>query len=241
METKEKGVAITAVAEEAEMSPQALITLAIEKNVSVETMEKLMDLQDRWEIKKSKKQFDEAMASFQIDCPVIEKKKEVKNNSGMVLYSYAPLEVIVKETKNLLKKHGFNYSFKTKTEKDNMTVECIAKHIGGHSESSTMEVPTVGGTGIMSAPQKVASAMTFAKRYTFCNVFGIITADEDIDAKHGDTEVVADNIDIYRTKLEKCKDLEELKAVWASLPPQAKNEFEQIKEIKKAEFKKASK
>ena len=34
----------------------------------------------------------------------------------------------------------------------------------------------------MSAQQKVGAALTFAKRYAFCNAFGIMTGDEDNDA-----------------------------------------------------------
>jgi hypothetical protein len=36
--------------------------------------------------------------------------------------------------------------------------------------------------GYMTAPQKYASAQTFAKRYALCNVLGISTGDEDTDA-----------------------------------------------------------
>ena len=35
--------------------------------------------------------------------------------------------------------------------------------------------------GFMNTPQKFASALTYAKRYAFCNAFGILTADEDDD------------------------------------------------------------
>ncbi len=34
----------------------------------------------------------------------------------------------------------------------------------------------------MTAPQKYASAQTFAKRYTLCNALGISTGDDDTDA-----------------------------------------------------------
>jgi len=35
----------------------------------------------------------------------------------------------------------------------------------------------------MSAPQVVAATITFRKRYAFCNAFGIMTGDEDIDGQ----------------------------------------------------------
>ena len=54
-------------------------------------------------------------------------------------------------------------------------------HILGHSESSDFEVP-IDTEGYMTAPQKYASALTFAKRYSLCNALGISTGDEDTDA-----------------------------------------------------------
>ena len=37
-------------------------------------------------------------------------------------------------------------------------------------------------TAMMNAPQQTAATMTYAKRYAFCNAFGIMTGDEDTDA-----------------------------------------------------------
>jgi hypothetical protein len=43
-------------------------------------------------------------------------------------------------------------------------------------------VPLGNKTQIMSDTQVTAAALTFAKRYAFCNVFGILTGDEDNEA-----------------------------------------------------------
>ena len=48
----------------------------------------------------------------------------------------------------------------------------------------------------MNEAQKAASALTFAKRYSFCNAFGILTGDEDDDSvvsgdKETETETIA--------------------------------------------------
>jgi hypothetical protein len=45
-----------------------------------------------------------------------------------------------------------------------------------------MTVPFGNKTDIMSQSQVAAAATTFAKRYAFCNAFGILTGDEDTDA-----------------------------------------------------------
>jgi hypothetical protein len=67
-------------------------------------------------------------------------------------------------------------------------VTCIAKHKYGHTEPSSVEVPLGNKTDIMSQTQVVAAALTFAKRYAFCNAFGILTGDEDTDASSMPTD-----------------------------------------------------
>lgn len=159
----------------------SLMQRAIDKNVSVETIEKLMDLQDRHEKKMAKREFDEAMAQFQFECPVIKKTKAVPTKDGRIAYRYAPIDAIVDQTKNLMKEHGFSYAIKTETSKEGVKATCVVRHAGGHSEESSMEVPLGTKTQVMSDSQVTAAALTFAKRYAFCNAFGIMTGDEDTD------------------------------------------------------------
>ena len=56
----------------------------------------------------------------------------------------------------------------------------------------------------MSAPQKFASAMTFAKRYAFCNAFGILTSDEDVDANGSEDEKEEQRYKKLLEEIEKC-------------------------------------
>lgn len=166
-------------------SYEKMITLAIEKGANIETMERLFALQEKWEANMAKKAFDKAMADFQGECPVIKKlKKGGSTKSGQTAYMYAPLDMIVDQVRAILSKHGLSYTIKTETrqdEKGNTFVKstCVAKHIAGHAEESSMEVPLGTKTDIMSQSQVVAAAATFSKRYAFVNAFGIMTGDED--------------------------------------------------------------
>lgn len=171
-------------------NPNSLIALAIEQGTPVETMEKLMDLQDRWEAKQAKKAFDDDMASFQSECPIIKKTKGVPTKSGKDAYKYAPIDSIVSQVRGTLQKYGFSYAIQTETLEGKVKATCIAKHRLGHSESSSMEVPLGTKTEIMSQSQVVAAAITFAKRYAFLNAFGIMTGDDDKEEVMKDGEVV---------------------------------------------------
>lgn len=160
-----------------------LISQAIDKGVPIETLERLLDMSEKMKASNAAEQFAVAMASFQADCPIIKKTKGVPTKSGIVAYRYAPIESIVAQVKFLLQQHGFSYSILTTTNMNDKTVTatCIAKHVLGHSESSSFSVPLGDGTAVMSNSQVVAAALTFAKRYAFCNCFGILTGDTDND------------------------------------------------------------
>ena len=163
---------------------EVLISKAIDKNVSVESLERLLAMRRELKQEWAKEQYDKAMSEFQADCPIIEKTKGVKTKSGIIAYRYAPIESIVDQVKEFLQKHGFSYSTNMELIENGTTkvkVSIKVTHFAGHSETTDMTVPLGNKTDIMSQTQVVAAAQTFAKRYAFCNAFGILTGDEDND------------------------------------------------------------
>lgn len=189
VEKKPKSKAIAKVENKVitQNSAEMLITRAIDKNVSVETMERLLKMRRELKAEFAKEEFDKAMAQFQANCPEVKKTKEVRTKSGQVAYRYAPIEAIVRQVKSVLQRNGFSYSIQTETEPGKVKSICIVKHIAGHSESYNMEVPLGNKTQVMSDSQVVAAASTFSKRYAFCNAFGILTGDGDDDGANTST------------------------------------------------------
>ena len=55
---------------------EALIAKAIDKNVPVETMERLLAMRRELKAEWAKEEFDKAMSAFQSDCPIIKKRRE---------------------------------------------------------------------------------------------------------------------------------------------------------------------
>lgn len=161
---------------------EALISEAIKQGTPVDTMERILAMRRELKAEFAKEEFDRAMAKFQSECPVITKTKEVKTKSGVVAYRYAPIESIVEQVKVPLQANGFSYSTNMELLESGVKVSVKVTHAAGHSELTQMSVPLGTKTDIMSASQVVAAAQTFAKRYAFCNAFGILTGDEDNDA-----------------------------------------------------------
>lgn len=159
-----------------------LIAQAIDKGLPIDTMERLLAMRRELKAEAAKEAFFSALSNFQSECPEIPKTKTVMNKDGRtVRYKYAPLETIISAVKAPLKKNGFSHTIKTKQDNGNVTAICRLHHIEGHTEETELTVPIDRG-GYMSAPQQVAAALTYAKRYAFCDATGIMTADEDTDA-----------------------------------------------------------
>lgn len=164
------------------MSVENLIAKAIEANISVESLEKLLGMRERLKAEQAKEAFFEALSAFQAACPVIEKKKTVRGEKYS--YNYAPLEDIVRTVSPLLREFGLSYRFDTAFEAQPpaLVVVCTAYHTQGHSENSTFRTPVDSGAR-MNVMQQSAAAQTYAKRYAFCNALGILTGDEDTDGR----------------------------------------------------------
>jgi ERF superfamily len=168
IEYNEKPVAIQDEAER-------LIAMAIDKNVPVESLERLLAMRDKLRAEKAEEAFDKAMAAFQAKCPTIEKTKQGYN------YKYADLTAIVEQIKDLLADNGFSYTFDTDEAENAVIVYCKIKHIAGHKEVSKAKI-SHETTSKMNSSQQDGSSMTYGKRYALCNALGILTGDEDTDA-----------------------------------------------------------
>jgi len=52
------------------LNPAQLLQIAVEKGLDVSNLEKLMDLEDRWEAKQAKMAFNNAFSKFQAEGPL---------------------------------------------------------------------------------------------------------------------------------------------------------------------------
>lgn len=155
---------------------QRLMEIAISANADVDKLEKLMDLQDRWEKKESKKVFNIAMSRFQSQCPVIQKTKTGHN------FKYAPMCDVIKQVKELEADCGLSHRFEQETQNDSISITCVVSHIDGHSEKLRLEA-LADQTGSKNAVQAIGSTISYLQRYSFLGSFGIATADEDMDGR----------------------------------------------------------
>ena len=174
--------AITAV------DPQALLAQAIDKNLPIESMERLLAMRDKMKAEWARDQFFTSLSGFQSECPIIEKThqvrekdKQTKADKGL-RYAYAAIEDLVEPVRPLLLKWGLSWTSKPSQTREDVTANIYAHHKDGHEEVTSFTVP-IDPDAYMSDPQKAAAALTFATRYAFKSAFGIQTKGEDNDAQ----------------------------------------------------------
>lgn len=200
----------------AEVTPFNLIETAIRSNVSVEQLEKLMAMQERWEAKKSRKEFFAALAKFQSKCPVIEKKGKAafdstKAGGGKVKYNYATLDAIIDQIKEPLKENGLTYRWEFAEDAATIVVTCVITHKAGHEEKTTFSAAH-DITGAKNAIQSKGSTLTYLQRYTLIGALGIATGEEDIDgAQASDSTTIHPAI---QELIDKCDTTDELGLIW---------------------------
>ena len=157
-------------------SAQGLIEMAITSGADIDKLERLMQLQERYDAKNAKAAYLSAVSLFQANCPKIKKLKQGHNSK------YAPLEDIIEQVKEVLFKAGLSYSFSQTQDANQITVSCHLSHIEGHTEtvSLTSDHDKSGGKQPIQA---LASAVTYLRRYTFTGVTGLVPSDEDSDGR----------------------------------------------------------
>lgn len=167
---------------------QSLMTEAI-RSGNRELMREVMEIRRELKAEAAREAFFAALSVFQAECPIIKRKKAVyeKDRTKGVRYHYAPLDDIVRIVGPLLTKHGLSYKIESRVEVREkiewLLVECIVHHELGHKEKSPpFEVPLMF-SDFMNKQQSFGAATTFAKRYAILDALGIVTGDDDNDAR----------------------------------------------------------
>lgn len=159
-------------------SPDTFITQAIEKGSSIEVMERLFDLKQRYDAGEAKKAYHAAITKFQNLRP--ELKRTSKVEFKQTKYSFCALPEIEKTIKEPLSKCKLSYRFENVYENEREGLECIVTHVLGHSERTRLFAPP-DDSGNKNKIQSIGSRNTYLQRYTLVSALALTSADEDDD------------------------------------------------------------
>jgi len=157
-----------------EVTPMAMLQTAMEQGADLDKMQKLMDLQERWEAGQAKKSYISAMTKFREDCPDISKTRKGHN------CKYAGLAETIQQIKMTLSDHGLSHSWKTEQIDKETKVICTVTHIDGHAESTSLSA-AAETSGSKNSIQAIGSTISYLERYTLFAILGLASSDMDTD------------------------------------------------------------
>ena len=206
------------------ITPLTLIEKLIEKGGDMAQLEKMLDMQIRWEANEAKKAYVRAMAEFKANAPTITKNKRVNYQSktgGKVDYMHAELSQIASQVAAEMSKHGLSHSWKTDQANGIITVNCVITHAMGHSESVSLQA-SPDESGGKNSIQAVGSTVSYLQRYTLLSACGLAAGGIDDDAKSagkaGEAVLLVGESEIKQIEeraKEKGVDIEKIKAAYA--------------------------
>jgi hypothetical protein len=193
---------ILAVIERAAMNPQ----------IDVEKMERLLAMQERILERNAKAAFTAALAEMQPLLPTIDQNGAIKNNAGTVQSTYAEWEDINDAIRPLLHDHGFALSFKPGMATDGkVTMTGVLRHRDGFEEEATVTLPH-DSSGSKNSVQAVGSSLSYGKRYAaiaLLNITSRAPRDRDDDGQRSNLSAAAEKA---FTDINMAEGLEELRA-----------------------------
>lgn len=216
------------------LTPMDMVGRAVASGASIEVVEKLMALHERWEANQGRKAFDEAMAAAKAEIPVIFKSREVDFTSakGRTHYRYEDLAEIAKTINPILGKHGLSYRFRTTSPANEpVTVTCIVSHRQGYSEENTLSAGR-DESGNKNSIQAIGSTLTYLQRMTLKAALGLAASSDDDGAASSSAMTITDE------QVNTLRDL--IEDVGADLPKfVAYLRVESLADLRQSDFKRA--
>lgn len=173
------------------MTPMHMLQIAVQGGADLDKLEKLMELQDRWEANAARKSFAVAMVEFKKTPPTIVKDGNVsypgKGDKPATNFDHATLAEVVGKIAPELAKHGIHHDWTTVQDSNGITVTCILTHVDGHQKMTSLSAPadTSGGKNTI---QGIGSSKSYLERYTLLGITGLAAGGTDDDgASSGDT------------------------------------------------------
>lgn len=171
----------------AAVTPLMLLQQAINQGVSIEQLERLQLMHERWEANQARKAYRAAMNAFKAAAPIILKNKHVKiepkdSSKRTAEYDQATLDHVCDQVIPALASHALSHDWKTEQNGEWIKVTCILTHEGGHSEERSL-MGVADNSGFKNSIQAIASTVTYLERYTLLMVCGLAAKGMDNDGR----------------------------------------------------------
>lgn len=224
-------------------TPMDMLQQAVASGASVELMERLLTMQERWEANAARKAFNAALTAAMGEIPAIVRTAKVervsKDGKDAGVFRHETMQEIARVVNPILSAHGLSYRFRTDTGERGVTVTCVLMHEAGHQEENSLTAPfdTSGGKNNV---QGIGSTQTYLQRYTLKAALGLAVVKDD-DGKGADDD--AGPLTNWLECISECGSVEELRTyfngIWAEASKQPKAVMSAVvaaKDARKAEL-----
>lgn len=165
----------------AKQTPAEMIMAGVTANTDLVQLEKLLELQLRWEANEARKIYARSFANAQADIGAVIKTK----TNAQTRSKYADLSDVIETAKPVYTKEGFSVIFYEgeTVKQEHIRVYADVLHFAGHKETYHLDVPMDGkglqGNANMTKIHGMASSIAYGRRYLMCMIWNIPTADSD--------------------------------------------------------------
>jgi len=170
----------------AQPTPMGLIQMAIQQGsaIDLDRMERLMQMQERWDKEEARKAYLSAMAEFRANAPELRKDSKVDftSSKGRTNYNYADMEEVSMPIGKVMGPLGLSFRFEPKQVNGRVFVTTILQHALGHSEQITLDGPA-DESGNKNSIQAVGSTITYLERYGLLAITGMAVKGQDSDGR----------------------------------------------------------
>jgi hypothetical protein len=175
---------------------QVIERAALNPDIDVEKMERLLAMQERILTHGAKMAFNDAMRAAQSEMPKIKRNRENKETHS----KYADLEAVTDQAVPIYTKHGFSVSYGTADcpITGHYRVTALCAHSGGYERQYQADVP-IDNTGPKGTQNKTmthgfGSTMSYGRRYLICLIFNITLTNEDKDGNQPGSVITEDQV-----------------------------------------------
>lgn len=189
-------------------APQSLIEViaraASDPSVDIEKMDRLLQMQERLQMRDAEAAFNEAMTAAQTEMGRV--KTNQANTSTKSRYAdYASLD---RALRPIYTKHGFALSFNTDegAPEGAVRVVCFVSR-GGFTRTYHVDMPADGkgakGGDVMTKTHATGAAMTYGMRYLLKMIFNVAIGEDDTDGNMPGESISEDQAEELKAMVDK--------------------------------------
>lgn len=157
------------------VTPMHMLQIAMDKGADLDRLEKLMEMNERYETNEARKAYVLAMSLFKANPPKISKNQKV--SFGKTQYKHATLDHVADTIGTSMSQHGLSFTWDVE-QNGSIKVTCIVTHSQGHSERVSL-IADSDTSGSKNSIQAMGSTITYLQRYTLLSATGLAAKGDD--------------------------------------------------------------